>query len=111
MILAIAVSRGRVAPLFDAARLVRLVHVVDGEVLGREERSLCCDEGLAGVACLCRWDVDLLICGAISRELGAALEARCIGVQSLVAGEVGQVERAFLDQSLDQPAFRMPGRP
>ena len=110
MNLAIAMLNGRVAPLFDASRIVLVVELgVDGPA-GSCQRTLDPGGSSSRVASLVRWDVNLLICGAITRELAGELESRGIEVCALVAGEVERVLAAYLDGTLHHEAFGMPGR-
>jgi len=109
MVLAIAVSGGRVAPLFDTARCVRLLHLDHGQLSSSQELRLADDGTFGRVAALVRWDVDTVICGAITRQLSAALEGRGIEVIGLVAGEVGCVLEAYRGGALPGEEFSLPG--
>ncbi len=97
------------APRFDVSRRVLLVQLGDvGEVT---ERSLPSSETEQHerVDALLRWDVHTLICGAVSREVSAALELRGLRVFPFVSGPVDAVLGAFLAGELLGWAYRMPG--
>ncbi|MBN1596281.1 dinitrogenase iron-molybdenum cofactor biosynthesis protein [candidate division FCPU426 bacterium] len=58
---------------------------------------------------LAEWGVKTLICGAISKPALLLAQSQGMRVFSFVAGEVGQVLRAFQKNCLNDDAFRMPG--
>ena len=53
--------------------------------------------------------IDVLICGAVSRPLEASLISLGIRVHGFVRGPVEDVLTAFQDGNLDQAIFAMPG--
>ncbi len=100
--------QGRVSPVFDVAEQIRLVDLEDqgdgghAEILGStapHQRARRMTE----------LGVDVLICGAISWPLEALLVAQGIRVIPLICGEVADVVRAFLDGTLGDQHFAMPG--
>ncbi len=109
MKLAITVSAGRIAPLFDTARNILVLRLEDGCILDSEERRIEGGGGQGRVAALLRANVDSLICGAITRELSGALESRGVRVQGFVSGSVHGVVQAFQDGTLHSDAYSMPG--
>ncbi len=109
MKLAIAISKGRVAPLFDTSRRMLLLELDDNETVTSEELTLEADGGFPRVRALLGHGVETLICGAISRELSAAFEACGVDVRSFVSGDVERVVEAFLAGTLHSGAFCMPG--
>ncbi|RPH85843.1 MAG: dinitrogenase iron-molybdenum cofactor biosynthesis protein, partial [Desulfobacteraceae bacterium] len=54
--------------------------------------------------------IDTLICGAISRLFHNLLADAGIEVISWVSGSAEEVLKAYLDGTLSQPKFSMPGR-
>jgi hypothetical protein len=106
--IAIAVCRGRVAPLFDSARCVRILEAGQPGV-GHPHTLPVVDEPLARVGALLRWDVGTLICGAISLGLASALEAHGVLVLAFVSGDLPAVLQAFRQGTLSDDHFRMPG--
>jgi predicted Fe-Mo cluster-binding NifX family protein len=53
--------------------------------------------------------VDVLLCGAIGKDIEEDIRSRGIEVVSGLAGEVAEVVAAFRCQALGQPRFRVPG--
>jgi predicted Fe-Mo cluster-binding NifX family protein len=53
--------------------------------------------------------IDILICGAISRPLEAALKSLGIQVHAFVRGPVEEVLAAYQNGGLDQEIFALPG--
>jgi len=109
MKLAITVSKERIAPLFDTARCVLLLELEDGDLTTSEELTLKADGGMFRVNALLGREADTVICGAISRDLSAALDTRGVVVHSFVSGDVDRVVTAFLTGTLHSGAYRMPG--
>ena len=106
---AFSVWNDRIAPVFDVARHVYLVDVRDGEIVDRKEETLPTETLAARVSQLVDWDIDLLVCGAISRPLYALIVAYGIAVVPFVAGEVGRIVEAWRKGTFDHNAFLMPG--
>ena len=104
--------RNRVAPLFDASQ-----HLLVGESSGYGFEveiigSLNIGEAKIEdkVQLLKEAKVDLLICGAISKELESLILSEGIEVDSFVAGEIEHVLRAFSAGALrDGQSYSMPG--
>jgi predicted Fe-Mo cluster-binding NifX family protein len=108
MRLAVPVWTNVVSPVFDVAKHLLLVDVADGREITRQMESLG-DTNLARrVESLIQMNVDLLICGSISRPLEAALLASGVQVIARISGEVERVLEAVLSDTLDE-SFQMPG--
>jgi len=109
MKIAVSVWEGRVSPVFDyASRLL----VLDVETSGESSRfEVFLDEQACSRKCsrIRVLGVEVLICGAISRYLHGILMATGIRVIPWVCGSVSDVVNAFLDGTLSEPRYRMPG--
>jgi len=106
---AFAVWQDRLAPVFDVSRHLRLVDVSAGEVVA-ETATECVEETPGGRAVrLAELGVGVLVCGAISQPLQAAIAAQGITVVAFVAGPVDEVVRAWLQGDLARGRFDMPG--
>lgn len=106
---AMAVAKGRVAPVLDWCTQILLV---PDSGSGDEERTYIDVSATTPYEKLERLKahgVSLLICGAMSREL--LLYAGTLGLRVLdgVAGDVGCVLQAFRTGRLHEPDFRLPG--
>lgn len=111
MKVAIPHCRGRVSPVFDVAGNLLVVRVEDGAERGREQVALGSEDPGRRAARLREAAVDVLVCGAISRPLAAALAGEGIDVIAQTCGELEGVLAAFIDGRVEQGAFRMPGSP
>jgi predicted Fe-Mo cluster-binding NifX family protein len=100
---------GRIAPLFDTARALHLVVVADARVVSGSDELLPLGPAERRAARLAALGVETLVCGAISRESRAAVEAAGVRVVPFVAGERREVVRAFVEGALEGPEFAMPG--
>lgn len=108
MKIAIPNWQGRVSPVFDVAGSLLLFHVNGQDVLRREELPLR-GYGLAARAEeLAALEVDVLICGAISRALLSAISASGVLVIPKICGPVEEILRAYLHDCLTDCCYRMP---
>lgn len=101
--------QGRVSPVFDVAEHVILVDVDDASRLDRQWESMRSLSPRERARRLAEWEVDVLICGAISRSLSGELAARGVQVVPLVCGDVHEVLQAYRDGTLEEERFMMPG--
>lgn len=100
---------GRIAPVFDVAGTVLMVET--GRSGNTRERvvGLPLGSSSAKVAFLTEHEVDILVCGAISRQVQGMAEAGGIQVQPFVAGEIRDIVAAWMCGNLDQVSYSMPG--
>lgn len=108
MKVAITAWQGRVAPVFDVAGTVFVVDSstgsTDGPGIGLSHHS-----PHLKIAELEALQVEVLICGAISRRVRECIEARGIRVHAFVSGAIDDVVDAWRAGKLEQTAFAMPG--
>jgi len=109
MKLAIPVWNGRVSPVFDSARRLLVVEVEEDRVVRRQEHALAAEIPQARVSALANLNVEVLVCGAVSRPLANLITASGIRLVSFVAGDVEEVVKASLSGALPAPTFMMPG--
>ncbi len=112
MRVAVSQWRNRVAPLFDASQQLLIGessgYGFDVEIIGTLNIAELKMENK--VQLLKEAKVDLLICGAISKELETLILNEGIEVDSFVAGEIEHVLRAFSVGALrDGQSYSMPG--
>lgn len=100
---------GYVSPVFDVARNLLSVSVTDGKSEIRREVTLEPTDPFVRAQKLKDLDIDVIICGAISRPYEMALSSKGIKVVGAVCGTVEEVLSAFLDGSLGGSRFQMPG--
>lgn len=100
---------GYVSPVFDVARNILTVLVKDGQGQGREEVTLQTADPFLRAQELKSLGVDVILCGAISQPYQTALSAKGIKVISSVCGPLEDVLWAFLDGTIENARFLMPG--
>jgi predicted Fe-Mo cluster-binding NifX family protein len=109
MKIAVTIWNDRIAPVFDVARDIRLVEVIDGRMLDPQEDILSGELPVQKALRLVELGVDTLICGAISRPVGAMIASYGIQVVPFVAGNPEAVIMAWLKGGLTEEVFMMPG--
>jgi len=108
-LIAIPNWQDRVSPVFDVAEQILLVQyegmseTLRSHLLFHEDRPELRAERLI------EQGVDVLICGAISSLLESLLVANRIKVVPRVCGDVDEIIRAYLDGSIDDRRYAMPG--
>lgn len=100
---------GRVSPVLDVAQRLLVVDVGDDAAAARHEVSLSGGSLAGRVKHIRAAGVEVLICGAVSWPLEAALAAAGVRVVPQVCGNVDDVLGAYLTGRLTQTAFLMPG--
>jgi predicted Fe-Mo cluster-binding NifX family protein len=109
VLIAVPNCQGRVSPVFDVAARLTLVHLEGEAELERKEAVLFEKQPDQIVRCLVEMGVDVLVCGAISEGLRAALELVGIRVLAQVCGDIETVVAAYQTGRLKRPEFMMPG--
>ena len=104
-----SVWNGRIAPVFDTARVLVPVRFSEGVFTEGERVTLPEPSAACALDFFREEDIRCLICGAISRSLQSTLEADGIEVFGFVAGDLPEVLRAWVEGRLDEPGLRMPG--
>jgi predicted Fe-Mo cluster-binding NifX family protein len=110
MKVAITEHQGRIAPVFDTCRRLKVfVQTEDGDVmisdedwssLGRHNRA----------ARLKELGVETLVCGGISCRLEQLIDLHGIKLMPWVAGEITEVLGALREGNISDPRYSMPGR-
>jgi len=110
MRVAITVWNDRISPVFDTASRIVLVDVERGAERGRRIVEVGVDSFPTQRARrLTELEVNVLICGAISRPLAELVSASGVVVIPWVSGPVEGVLRAYLTKRLSDSRWRMPG--
>jgi predicted Fe-Mo cluster-binding NifX family protein len=98
---AFAVWNSRIAPVFDVAHQVRIVHIASGLVVEEKSLRLAEEPSTQRALHLAEQGVRTLVCGAISRHVLAMMHAYGINVISSVTGELNEVLQAYLEDGLE----------
>jgi predicted Fe-Mo cluster-binding NifX family protein len=106
MRIAIPVWSDRVSPVFDVARSVRVVDIINGTVSRETIHTL---ENEVRASKLVKLGVDILICAAVSTPLEATLWVSGIEVISDTCGTVEEIVEAFASGDTKLARFRSPG--
>lgn len=109
MVVAVAISGARLSPVFDVTQGVRLVEIQNSQVMRCEARPLQTEPVAALLGEFHAWSVQCLICGAIPQPMLGILLGVGIQVEPFVAGCADAVEAAFIEGTLSDPSFSMPG--
>ena len=109
MRIAIAENREEISPVFDDSRRLVVVTIEDGHAEKCTEESVSEMSPQRRAARLKDLGVDVLLCGAVSRELDQALSDVGIQVRSFLMGRIETVLEAYLSGELNDAAFLMPG--
>ncbi len=107
---AFSVLDQRIAPVFDTSRTVLLVESAGGQDPAKGGlRAIIGDSAQQRISWFSEQQVDVLVCGAISKPIQMCLEAAGIQVISFVAGDIDDVVAAFEKGLIRDDAFTMPG--
>jgi len=106
---AITIWNDRVSPVFDVAGQVLLFDTQGKKLCSEQILNLPDSFASKKVASLVEAEVQVLICGAISRDAYSAATGSGIRVYPFIAGDVREVLLAFLAGRLDEVDFAMPG--
>ena len=109
MKIAIPVCAGHVSTVFDFAHRLLLFDIDRGTVVMCSEISF--EEGspMYRAKVLSRSEIQVLICGSISHQSVKLLSNYGIEVIPFVTGSVDDVLSAYLNDSLSDPRFLLPG--
>jgi predicted Fe-Mo cluster-binding NifX family protein len=106
---AFAIWDNRVAPVFDVAREIYVVYSDSGRITKQEVEHIRNDDPAQKALMLAELGVTTLVCGAISRELLAAISAYGICVIPFIAGDLREVVQAHLEGTVHRHEYAMPG--
>ncbi|NLI78749.1 MAG: hypothetical protein GX442_20205 [Candidatus Riflebacteria bacterium] len=106
--IAIPVFQDRVSPLADGARVLAVWNCHGRRLTTRGSLAIPLDEPGPAARRLVENGIDLLVCGAISRVLGEALELAGIQVRSGLSGPVDAVIAAVVQHPGSPPDLSLP---
>jgi len=109
MRVALTVWEGRISPVLDTARSVAIADIAEGTPGTRRDEILPEDSPHGKVAQLRALDVEVLVCGAVSRPLASLVSSSGIRLIPFVAGELDEVLEAVITGRIPDSAFSMPG--
>jgi predicted Fe-Mo cluster-binding NifX family protein len=101
--------QGRISPVFDVAQQARLFALEGLSWSPLGDLPLGSTDALGRAELLRAAGVQVLLCGAISRPMEAALRNVGIEVLSQLCGEIEQLVDAYARGCLEQSQYGMPG--
>lgn len=109
MKIAFAYWENRIAPVFDTAQQILIIDTLDG-YQDQDKKNLQLDEHpLRKALFLAELGINILVCGAISKQMYSLVAAYGIDIIPFVAGELSDVIKACLSGDLKHERFSMPG--
>ena len=109
MKIAIPIWNDCVSSVFDFSGKLLLVEMENGKEISRSEALLESQSLSHRVGKLKSLEIDVLVCGAISRALANMVTVSRIQVLPYVTGSIDDVLQAYLTGQLVKPEFSMPG--
>jgi len=109
MKVALTVWENRISPLFDCARTLLVVDIVDHAESSRHSEVFHHESPFSRAAKLSDLGIEVLICGAVSNLFAEIIEGHNIRIIPFIAGAVDEVLNAYLSGRLYDSKFRMPG--
>ena len=109
MKVALTVWENRISPLFDCARMLLIVDIVDRTETSRHFEPFHYESPFSRAAKLSDLGIEILICGAASNMFANMIEIQGIRVIPFVAGSVDEVLDGYLTNGLCDSKLRMPG--
>jgi predicted Fe-Mo cluster-binding NifX family protein len=107
--IAIPIHRGRISPLFDAARAAVVVEIANGRVASRLRIVLDGGRAQDRIEAIVRAGADGVVCGAVSDEVLDGLLRCGLLVWPAVAGGVEEVIESLVTTGTLDDRFMMPG--
>jgi predicted Fe-Mo cluster-binding NifX family protein len=101
--------QGRIAPVFDVARNIRILEIQRGTIVRQIEATLPGEPAAEKTVRLVEMGIETLVCGAISRPLQAAVSAAGILVIPFISGNLDEIIEAWLHGRIHEDSFAMPG--
>lgn len=107
--LGVSIWEGRIAPVFDCSRRLRIAFVRGKEIAGNHEMELEEFNPVRRAAYLAGLGIEVLLCGAVSRPLADLISGHNIQIHAFLSGEAEEVLRACIENRLPAPEYIMPG--
>lgn len=109
MKIAIPERQGRISPVFDVAEKLVLINADNSENLEQHTIEIDHADPFSRAKEIAALGAEVIICGAISYPFEMALAAAGIQVIPNICGDVDNVITAFMNGTLSNAVFWMPG--
>jgi predicted Fe-Mo cluster-binding NifX family protein len=109
MRIAISIWEDKISPVLDTASKLLIIEDKTQEESSRFETDLLKQDMSQRCSFIRKLDLDVLICGAVSRQFREMLKACGIKIISGISGPAEDVLEAYLKGNLPYSGFFMPG--
>ena len=109
MKVALPVWEHRISPVFDTAQNLIIVTLLENKQESTRSLYKLPEESYQKVKSLVNYEVNTLICGAISKALATFILSLNIEVIAWITGDLENVLKAFQSGKLPAQSFMMPG--
>jgi predicted Fe-Mo cluster-binding NifX family protein len=109
MRIAISIWEDKISPVLDTASKLLIIDNQTQKKSSRFEANLLEQEMSRRCSFIRKLDLDVLICGAVSRQFREMLKACGIKIISGISGPAEDVLEAYLQGTLPHSGFFMPG--
>ena len=109
MIVAIPTYENRVSPVMDTAANLMVIELEGDLEKSRTVIAIPALHPVRVVRFIADRGIDVLICGAISNMFAAMLTSSGVKIIPWVRGTIDEIITAFVNNTLDQPEFFLPG--
>jgi len=109
MRIAVPIWEDKVSPVLDTASRLLILQTLDRGEISRIEADLSEHDISRRCYRIRMLEVDVLICGAISRSFSDLLEASGIEIVPGISGDIEDILTAYFEGTLNQSKFLMPG--
>jgi len=109
MKIALTIWNGRIAPVFDVAKVAWVIESQDQQKIRETRMTLPESSPAAKIIQLKAQNVEVLICGAISRETMLTAQSQGLKIYAFLAGEAREILTAWQENRLTNGHFAMPG--
>jgi predicted Fe-Mo cluster-binding NifX family protein len=109
MRIAISIWEDKISPVLDTASKLLIIDKDNSKESYRSEANLIEQDITQRCSFIGGLDLDVLICGAISRQLSEMIEACGIKIISGISGPAKDVIKAYLEGDLLHSGYFMPG--
>ena len=103
-----SVWQGRIAPVFDVSSNILIQESEEGKVKSEYSLQLPAETVFDRVSFLSENSVDVIVCGAVSRETAMLLNLFKIKCFPFISGSVEEVAAAYYEERLSESRFLMP---
>lgn len=109
MRVAIPIWENKISPVLDTASKLMVVEVGVLDDASRFEIAFVKEDIASRCALVRNLDIDVIICGAVSRSFSSMLTASGVQMIPGISGPVEKVLAAYLDGRLESAGFFLPG--